>query len=440
MEEKKTELVESDLSGIQPFSGTPIEMAPQILSEGKALQKVETKYTTAIAVQKPRSITRLLSNVLEEARMAGASFYYGWVVKSKDGPVRIEGPSIDLAMCVARHYGNCALDIEASETPTHYMMKGYLIDLESGFTCPRLFRQRKSQSMGEKMDKDRQEDIVFQIGQSKAIRNAIVRAMPRWLMDRAIEAAKDAEIKNIKEEGPVVAQAKVLGFFKEYGISQERIEKQLKKVADDWSAYDIADLRANAIALKEGRIRADELFPGEEEKAETKEPEKKEATKEKKEKSPWKGLGDKNFRIFVELHANEIPDSSQEDQDEIRKSWKKRFNEPYPVDKEKDSLSELHGHLAQGSKDVPSNSVNSYGEGMQSEPDVTEGDPGAETPTEKILRLVTGAKFDDTLDQPSIPCPQRQNKPPIPSNWCLQSCNDRGECKPWADYNSEDTE
>ncbi len=384
MEAKKTELVESDLSSIQPFSGMPQEMAPQILSEGKALQKVETKYTTAIAVQKPRSITRLLSNVLEEARMAGASFYYGWTAKSKSGPVRIEGPSIDLAMCVARHYGNCALDIEASETPTHYMMKGYLIDLESGFTCPRLFRQRKSQSMGEKMDKDRQEDIVFQIGQSKAIRNAIVRAMPRWLMDRAIEVAKDAEIKNIKEEGPVVAQAKVLGFFKEYGITQERIEGQLGRPADEWTAQDIADLRANAIALKEGRIRADELFPVEEERveAEIKESEKKEKKTRKARK--------KKEEVEVETLTK---------QDVIGSVQKK----------------------------------------SESAPDETAGDPGTETPTEKILRLVTGAKMDENMKQPSIPCPNRENKR-IPANWCLQSCSDLGECKPWADYNAENKE
>jgi hypothetical protein len=85
-------------------------------------------------------------------------------------------------------------------------------------------------------------------------------------------------------------------------------------------------------------------------------------------------------------------------------------------------------------KDATPNSVNSYGEGMQSESDETKGDPGSETPTEKILRLVTGAEMDDNLKQPSIPCPQRENTK-IPSNWCLQSCKDRGECKPWADYN-----
>ena len=167
-------------------------------------------------------------------------------------------------MCLARNYGNCVIDIEGTETPTHYMIKGVFIDLESGFTCPRLFRQRKGQSLGGKMEKDldRQEDIVFQIGQSKAIRNAIVRAMPRWLMDRAIETAKEAEIQKIKAESPAFARAKVLSFFDEYGISQDRIEAKVKKAADKWVAEDIADLRASATALKEGRITADELFPG----------------------------------------------------------------------------------------------------------------------------------------------------------------------------------
>ena len=77
MEAKKpNEIIESDLAKIQPFSGTPVELtgAERMLEEGKAIQKVQTPYTTAIAVQKPRSIARYVSNVLEECGLAGASF------------------------------------------------------------------------------------------------------------------------------------------------------------------------------------------------------------------------------------------------------------------------------------------------------------------------------------------------------------------------------
>jgi len=103
------------LNGIRPFSGDPEEMSPatQAILEGKSLQRVQSGagYTTAVAVQRPRSIAKVTHNVLEEAKLAGAAFYYGWTVKGKAGPSKIEGPSIDLAMCVARNYGNCVIEI-----------------------------------------------------------------------------------------------------------------------------------------------------------------------------------------------------------------------------------------------------------------------------------------------------------------------------------------
>ena len=441
MEGTKVEVVESKLSGIQPFSGTPEEMSPaesMVLTQGKALQRVETQYTTAVAVQKPRSITRLLSNGLEEAQLAAGSFYYGWMAKTKSGPVRIEGPSIDLAMCVARNYGNCALDIEANETRTHFMMKGVFIDLESGFTCPRLFRQRKSQSLGGKMeqDLDRQEDIVFQIGQSKVIRNAIVRAMPKWLIDKAIEVAKQAELQSIRAESPVVAQSKGLSFFKEYGVSQESIESKVGKKADEWSAEDIADLRGNAVAVKEGRIRADELFPSQEvanklkgkgkpqakakegmydataaSKAEKKEEEKEKKGEEKEDpiRAAYKKLKKAGFKLYVEGNILAIQQLPQKYQDEIYAKWDKfDYGESFPGSAPVEKVEEI---------------------------EETE-DPGQQTQDEKILRLVTGAEFDQGMGQPIIPC--RDKKTKVGANWCLQSCEGKGECKPWEKFNAEE--
>lgn len=339
------EIIDSDLAKIQPFSGMPEELtgAERMLEEGKAIQKVQTPYTTAIAVQKPRSIARYVNNVLEECGLAGASFYYGWTAKTQKGPVKIEGPSIDLAMCLARNYGNCAIDIDETESLTHFMIKGVFIDLESGFTCPRLFRQRKGQSLGGKMEKDldRQEDIVFQIGQSKAIRNAIVRAMPRWLIDRAIEAAKAAEIQNIKAESPAFARAKVLSFFDEYGISQERVEAKVDKTADKWTSPDIAELRGSATALKEGRITADELFPHVDEGAtpETSKPEGDpgEGKKEEDEdpiRKDFINLGWKSFRAWFFKYEKAIPGMRLSTQDEIKDKWMRirENDEPYPLD------------------------------------------------------------------------------------------------------------
>ena len=263
----KNETLDAQVLGeIQPFQGSPVA-GSEIIQAGGVLQKVETQYTTAVAVQKPRSLTTVVKNVLEEARLARSAFYYKWSVKGSKRP--IQGGSIDLARSIARNFGNVAVDIiEEPETVTHFKFKAVFIDLESGLNWPRLFRQRKGMNTG-MADKERAEDIIFQIGQSKAQRNAVFQGVPGWLVDKAIEVAEQAEVDGIKHEGIEIARIKVINFFTQYGTDQDRIEAKIGKKADKWTEVDIADLRASATAIKEGRTSVDEIFPKIEEKKET---------------------------------------------------------------------------------------------------------------------------------------------------------------------------
>jgi hypothetical protein len=250
------------LEQIRIFSGVPDDptqasaAATAVFPElpHQALIRTQTQYTTAIAVQKARSIARMLSKVLEEARLAGESFYYYWEVedRQKGRKVPVEGPSIDLAMSLARNYENCAVDVDVTETLTHYLFKGVFIDLETGFTYTRLFRQRKGQRISARMCGERQEDIVFQIGQSKTQRNAITRAIPGWLVDKAIETAKQAVLSGINPETLHPARMKVLDFFGKYGVGQAQIEHERGRPIDQRTPRDIVDLRGMATTPAEG--------------------------------------------------------------------------------------------------------------------------------------------------------------------------------------------
>ena len=290
----KTELetLEAEvLDSIKPFSSETslLPKTPEWGYSGNTMQRTQTQYTTAVSVQQPRSIAKIAHNMMEESRMAGKSFYYRWQVNSKDGKKTVEGPSIDMTMALLRYYGNIALELEVDETPTHYLFKATVIDLESGMSSPRLFRQRKNQSMGGKMENDRQEDIVFQIGQSKAIRNAIRNVMPGWLVEKCLETATEAELNKAGKENIVFARAKVIEFFAGFGVSVDRIEAERTRPADQWTPQDIVDLRGMATALKEGRVSPETLFPliksVAEEKPETKDQEPSMKNKKKKSES-----------------------------------------------------------------------------------------------------------------------------------------------------------
>lgn len=253
------------LNNIKSFSADTVSTAyasgSEMMQQGMALQKVQTAYATAVTVQKSRNLSTVASNVLEEAKMAGSSFYYSWKVKNKKTgqSSTIEGASIDLAMSIARNYGNCVIDIDASETASHYMIKGSFIDLETGFTCPRLFRQRKGQSLGDGMEAERQQDIVFQIGQSKAIRNAVIRSMPSWLINKAIETAKAAERSGIMDLKKSCTD--ILVWFDQYQVAQNQLEDYIGKPLQQWSADDVVTLRGVATGLVEKRVTVKEIFP-----------------------------------------------------------------------------------------------------------------------------------------------------------------------------------
>jgi hypothetical protein len=292
------------MDGIKPFNGIP-QTGTEMIQSGKTIQRVQTGYTTAVAVQKPRSLTEFQNRVLEEAAIAGADFYYSWEVKTKGGgKAVVEGGAIGLAMCMHRNFMNCAIDGKVEETPTHYIFTAVFVDLETGSTITRLFRQRKAQNIGN-YDVDRKEDIAFQIGQSKAIRNVILAAMPSWMTKKAIEAAKEAEIAGIQNIADARSKA-VKYFLDEFSISKDRVEKVIGKSADDWSAADLAGLKGTITAIKEGRVKPEEAFPPIE-KPKTKKEESDEVEKDYPELCKENAEDDRMIEAMQELKLLNIP-------------------------------------------------------------------------------------------------------------------------------------
>lgn len=251
------------VSQVAPREGNPAEEAMAALHGAKGMTQTRTQYQTAIAVHVPRVLDTVKRRVIEEAMYAGEDFFYAWTQKDKNsstGQGLIEGTSIEGAMILIRNWGNavCEPDI-VDETPTHWMLRATFIDLETGFSGGRLFRQRKNQKSAAKMDDERGLDIAFQVGQSKAIRNAIVRAVPKWLVDEALEAAKSAAAKQYSDMAESSARA-IDGFTRDYGVTLAQLERKLGKKRVDWIPPDIVMLRAIFKALREGMTSVGQEF------------------------------------------------------------------------------------------------------------------------------------------------------------------------------------
>lgn len=210
----------------------------------------------------PRNVEHLMKKMSVLAAQFGDKYVYSWDVKKKGGGVdTIEGGTVDLAYDLAREYGNNTTDVRALDFPAYIEFYARFTDLETGYSTTRAFRQRKNQTAGGRMDADRQLDITYQIGQSKAIRNVTLKALSSFA-EYCIEEAKRGMYDKIKKDPPKYVSAIERGLEK-FGIALKDVERQVSRVKKDWTVRDIANVFAKLKSIEEGMANATEVFPKE---------------------------------------------------------------------------------------------------------------------------------------------------------------------------------
>ena len=237
------------------------DIVPHV-KEGKTLQAIQTPYATAISVQIPRDLAEIERKCLIEASLAGSSCYYGWTAKG----TKIEGPSIECAMIAMRNWGNAALEMSSvQETDEAYIITAYFIDLESGTTIGRQFRMSKTYTVYGDMDEVRKDDIRFQVGQSKAQRNVILRSLPNWLfvkmMDKAKAGVKDIITKKVGKDGIEKVKNAVVKALVSEVVKLDRVERKLGKKKKAWDVDTLVILEGDLRALIEETDSAENIFP-----------------------------------------------------------------------------------------------------------------------------------------------------------------------------------
>lgn len=226
------------------------------------------------ALAPERDELKVIEKLVRLAAAAGDDWFYRFPVNrnvkdpetGKWTKVReyIEGPSIKCANNVARIYGNCLVDCRlGQETTDAWIFYALFADRETGFTMVRAFKQRKRQNIG-MGDEGRAEDIVFQIGQSKAIRNIIDNALEQFTQ-RAFEEAKKSIVTRIggKMEDTrswITAELAKLN----PAVSVERVERVRMRKLAQWTAPDMALIYAELQAVRDGWTTADDCWPREE--------------------------------------------------------------------------------------------------------------------------------------------------------------------------------
>jgi hypothetical protein len=231
---------------------------------GHSLVRATTGLAERIVGAQPVAVYRDESKILQKlaalAAAAGDDWFYRFPVRTADGGQDwIEGPSIKLANDIARIFGNNVNEVRELDVGDAWVFYARFTDIETGFSMERAYRQRKGQRSLKSKDADRQLDIAYQIGQSKAIRNCIVNALQVYA-DYAFSEARNSLVEKIGRDLESW-RARTLESLARLKIDVARVERVVGRAAKDWLVPDIAKIIAMGKSIADGMASVDETFP-----------------------------------------------------------------------------------------------------------------------------------------------------------------------------------
>jgi len=250
---------EDQRSRLDEFAARPIEKGGEIVPVASYLPPAERH--GAIKVEVARSLPDIRNTISELAMMLGERGYYSWRVKDrkKGSTSLVEDVSIKGAMALMKAYRNCRVDCPVIvDLGSHWEFHAIFIDYENGIEVGRSFRQRKGiAGMGD--DAARKEDMAYQIGQSKAERNVIVKALEieaEILLEECKRSIVDRVGKDIEKYRRLIVDRAA-----ERGVELARIEAVAGRSAKDWVAIDMVRIIGMMAAVNDGMATMDETFP-----------------------------------------------------------------------------------------------------------------------------------------------------------------------------------
>lgn len=224
----------------------------------------EAQGKLVIAKRFPRDEVAAYAKAMEACArptMAEKAFY-----SFPRGGQTVEGPTIRFAEELARCWGNIDYGIkELSQDDGKSEMQAYAWDLETNaqsvqnFTNPHM-RENKGKMVSLTSQRDIYENNANMA--TRRLRSRILAILPSWFVEDAI-----AECKRTIAGGsdvPLIDRVKkMVVAFGKLGVSQEQLEKRLKRKIDTMTADDLTDYIGIFNAIKNGESKASEWFEAE---------------------------------------------------------------------------------------------------------------------------------------------------------------------------------
>ena len=227
----------------------------------------EAQGKLVIAKRFPRDEVEAYAKAMEACQrptMAAKAFY-----SFPRGGQTVEGPTIRFAEELARCWGNIDYGIkELSQDDGKSEMQAYAWDLETNaqsvqnFTNPHQREKTDKKTKTVTMEALKSQRDIYENNANMAtrrLRSRILAILPSWFVEDAIEECKKTLAG--KNDTPLIDRVKkMVVAFAKIGVTQEQIEKRLKKKIDTMNADDFVEYTGIYNAIKQGESKIAEWF------------------------------------------------------------------------------------------------------------------------------------------------------------------------------------
>lgn len=232
------------------------------IESSRAIAEAQGKLV--IAKRFPRNEVEAYAKAMEACQrpsMAQKAFY-----SFPRGGQTVEGPTIRFAEELARCWGNIDYGIkELSQDDGKSEMQAYAWDLETNAQSVQNFTNPHQREQGKRMVTLTSQRDIYENNANMAtrrLRSRILAILPSWFVEDAIEECKKTLAG--RNDMPLIDRVKkMVVAFAKMGVTQEQIERRLKRKAETMNADDFVEYTGIYNAIKQGESRIAEWFDAE---------------------------------------------------------------------------------------------------------------------------------------------------------------------------------
>ena len=226
----------------------------------------EAQGKLVIAKRFPRDEVQSYAKAMEACQrptMAAKAFY-----SFPRGGQTVEGPTIRFAEELARCWGNIDYGIkELSQDDGKSEMQAYAWDLETNAQSVQNFTNPHQREQGKKMVTLTSQRDIYENNANMAtrrLRSRILAILPAWFVEDAIAECKKTLAG--QNDTPLIDRVKKMVVqFAKLGVTQDMIEKRLKRKVDTMTSDDFVEYVGIYNAVKGGESKIADWFDAQKE-------------------------------------------------------------------------------------------------------------------------------------------------------------------------------